>query len=347
MDRKTADTTIPWHGMSEGPECVVFNSHTSTDYVLEGAELSASSDSWAGNWVCRGRAAWLRSETPLGPGLISAVLRLPPPVEALWPAVRLLHRGNGRAPAPAWWALTNGCFFESWRARLRRSVFYFPPACLGWAFVRLPGFAVLPTWWCAMGLERLSFVLLSNKSWWFTNKKVKIVFWWSLEAYGESVAIATFSAMCRARNNNRQTKDICLFVPPLINNSLAIVLCKVKQVSIGSAIDIKIRLRTHGRLRYINVNKLMLYQFMSWLAKMHYDVMKGSRNNEIPLVHVLFKKRYFYCSAAREGLQQQSGGDVFLTQLQNWEVCNNKTSSCVWNCAPWQFAYFLQAVNPL
>lgn len=48
-DRKTANTTIPWHGMSEGPECVVFNSHTSTDYVLEGAELSASSDSWAGN----------------------------------------------------------------------------------------------------------------------------------------------------------------------------------------------------------------------------------------------------------------------------------------------------------
>lgn len=80
-------------------------------------------------------------------------------------------RGNGPAPAPAWWALTNGCFFESWRARLRRSVFYFPPACLGWAFVRLPGFAVLPTWWCAKGLKRLSFVLLSHKSWWFTNKK--------------------------------------------------------------------------------------------------------------------------------------------------------------------------------
>lgn len=49
IERKAADTTIPWHGMSEGPECVVFNSHTSTDYVLEGAELSASSDSWAGN----------------------------------------------------------------------------------------------------------------------------------------------------------------------------------------------------------------------------------------------------------------------------------------------------------
>lgn len=38
--------------MNEREECVVFNSHTSTDYVLEGAELSASSDSWAGNWVC-------------------------------------------------------------------------------------------------------------------------------------------------------------------------------------------------------------------------------------------------------------------------------------------------------
>lgn len=49
IERKAADTTIPWHGMSGGPECVVFNSHTSTDYVLEGAELSASDDSWAGN----------------------------------------------------------------------------------------------------------------------------------------------------------------------------------------------------------------------------------------------------------------------------------------------------------
>lgn len=35
--------------MSEGPESLVFNSHTSTDYVLEGAESSASRDSWAGN----------------------------------------------------------------------------------------------------------------------------------------------------------------------------------------------------------------------------------------------------------------------------------------------------------
>lgn len=157
--------------MSEGPESVVFNSHTSTDYVLEGAESSASRDSWAGNWAFRGRAAWLRSETPLGPGLISAVLRLPPRIVALWPAVCSLLRGNGRALALAWWALANGCFFESWRARLRRSVFYFPPACLGRAFVRQPGFAVLPTWWCAKGLKRLSFVLLSNKSWRFTNKK--------------------------------------------------------------------------------------------------------------------------------------------------------------------------------
>lgn len=94
IERKTADTTIPWHGMSEGPECVVFNSHTSTDYVLEGAELSASSDSWAGNWVCLGRAAWLRSETPLGPGLISVVLRLPPPVRGIV-ARRLLRFTRG------------------------------------------------------------------------------------------------------------------------------------------------------------------------------------------------------------------------------------------------------------
>lgn len=49
IERKAADTTIPWHRMSEGLECVVFNRHTSTDYVLEGTELSASSDSWAGN----------------------------------------------------------------------------------------------------------------------------------------------------------------------------------------------------------------------------------------------------------------------------------------------------------
>lgn len=35
--------------MSEGPECVVFNNHMSADYVLEGAELTASSDSWAGS----------------------------------------------------------------------------------------------------------------------------------------------------------------------------------------------------------------------------------------------------------------------------------------------------------
>lgn len=117
--------------MSEGPECVVFNSHTSADYVLEGAESSASSDSWAGNWVCLGRTAWLRLETPLGPGLISVVLRLPPTVEALWP----LHRGNGRAPAPAWWALANGRSFESRRARLRRSVLLLPSS-LPWLGIR-------------------------------------------------------------------------------------------------------------------------------------------------------------------------------------------------------------------
>lgn len=67
IERKAAVTTIRWHGMSEGPECVAFSCHTSTDYVLEGAESSARSDSWAGNWVCLGWAAWLRSEAPLGP----------------------------------------------------------------------------------------------------------------------------------------------------------------------------------------------------------------------------------------------------------------------------------------
>lgn len=49
IERKAAATTIRWHGMSEGPECVAFSCHTSTDYVLEGAESSARSDSWAGN----------------------------------------------------------------------------------------------------------------------------------------------------------------------------------------------------------------------------------------------------------------------------------------------------------
>lgn len=197
IERKAADTTIPWHGMSEGLECVVFNSHTSTDYVLEGAELSASSDSWAGNWVCLGRAAWLRSETPLGPGLISVALRLPPSRRIIV-ACRLLRFTKGmdgpllplderslmaaslKADGPVW-----GVSFTSLQLALAGHS------------SGLPGFAVLPTWWCAKGLKRLSFVLLSNKSWRFTNKKVKIVFWWCLEAYGESVATATFSALCQ------------------------------------------------------------------------------------------------------------------------------------------------------
>lgn len=29
---------------------MVLNSQTHTDYVLEGLEVSANSDSWAGNW---------------------------------------------------------------------------------------------------------------------------------------------------------------------------------------------------------------------------------------------------------------------------------------------------------
>lgn len=154
--------------MSERPECVVFNSHTSTDYVLEGAELSASSDSWAGNWVC--------GLTPLENTTGSrAHLCSPPPPSSCRGIVacRLLRFTGGiggpllpldelslmaaalKADGPIW----------------GKSVFYFSPACLGWAFIRLPGFAVLPTWWYAKGLKRLSFVSLSNKSWWFTNKK--------------------------------------------------------------------------------------------------------------------------------------------------------------------------------
>lgn len=57
IERKAAATTIRWRGMSEGPECVAFSCHTSPDYVLEGAESSARSDSWAGNCVCLGWAA--------------------------------------------------------------------------------------------------------------------------------------------------------------------------------------------------------------------------------------------------------------------------------------------------
>lgn len=83
-DRKTADVTIPWQGMSEGPECVVFNNHMSAYYVLEGAELTASSDSWAGSWACLIHEAWLHLDTPLGPGLVSTALRLPP---SLWSIV--------------------------------------------------------------------------------------------------------------------------------------------------------------------------------------------------------------------------------------------------------------------
>lgn len=190
--------------MSGGLKYVVFNSHTSTDYVLEGAELSASSDSWAGNWACRGRAAWLRSETPLGPGLISAVLHLPSLLPSPWrhcgPAVCSASLGEWTGPPlPLDELSLMAASLKSLTGPVWGGVsFYFPPASLGRAFIRLPGFAVLPTWWCAKGLKRLSFVLLSNKSWWFTNKKVKIVFWWCLEAYGDSVAVATFSALCQA-----------------------------------------------------------------------------------------------------------------------------------------------------
>ena len=70
--------------MSEGLGGVVLNSHTSTDYVLEEAEPSASSDSWAGNCVPRlcGLTV-LRDTTGTRAHLCSPP---PPPTDVLWPA---------------------------------------------------------------------------------------------------------------------------------------------------------------------------------------------------------------------------------------------------------------------
>lgn len=48
-DREVADTTMAWRQMSGEAERAAFIRHTSADYVLGGAEASASSDSWAGN----------------------------------------------------------------------------------------------------------------------------------------------------------------------------------------------------------------------------------------------------------------------------------------------------------
>lgn len=167
--------------MNGGLKRVVFNSHTSTDYVLEGAELTASSDSWAGSWTSLGRAAQFLSDTPLGLGV--RLCRLVPP-SCHWSIVAChLHPSSGGIGGPLHPLDEHPlkAVFESRRALLRRSVFYFHPACLGLAFIRLPGFAILPTWWSAMGLKRLSFVLFSKnklddlpKK----KKKKKESFWW-------------------------------------------------------------------------------------------------------------------------------------------------------------------------
>lgn len=125
-------------------ECAVFNSHTSTHYVLDGTELSASSDSWAGNWDGLGRRLgsaqkhhWARAHLSISPPPS-------PPVEALWPNFYCFLPGERTGPCPAWWALTNGCSFERRWARLRSSVFYFPPAWLGCPFVRLGALLCCP-----------------------------------------------------------------------------------------------------------------------------------------------------------------------------------------------------------
>lgn len=85
-ERRTADTdnAMAWHEWRTGEGGLV-NSHTSTDYVLEGAEPSASSDSWAGNRVCRGT----RGLTPLGNTNGSRADLCGPPASLLpqWPAV--------------------------------------------------------------------------------------------------------------------------------------------------------------------------------------------------------------------------------------------------------------------
>lgn len=172
---KTEDSTIPWQWINEGPKHVLFNSHTSTDYVLEGAELTASSDSWAGSCTSLGRTARLLSDTLLGLGLVSAPLVLHPHIVAchLHPS----SRGIGRPLHPLDEHPLKAVF-ESWWALLRRSVFYFPPACLGLAFIRLPGFAILPTWWSAMGLKRLSFVLFSKIKLDDLPKKILLIIIW-------------------------------------------------------------------------------------------------------------------------------------------------------------------------
>lgn len=115
---------------------------------------------------------WVQGSSLQSPCLPPSLPSIPRK-KALWPAVCSdSPGGNGRAPAPplderSLMAASLKADGPVWGG----VSFYFPPACLGRAFVRLPGFAVLPAWWCAKGLKRLSFVLLSNKSWWFTNKK--------------------------------------------------------------------------------------------------------------------------------------------------------------------------------
>ncbi len=86
--------------------------------------------------------------------------------------------GGKPAPRVSWWSAGNsrrllkndalvwgGASFSSIQLRLGR------------AFVKLHVFAAMPALCDAKGPERLSFVLLSTKSWWFTNKALECLFW--------------------------------------------------------------------------------------------------------------------------------------------------------------------------
>lgn len=83
------------------------------------------------------------------------------------------------APRVSWWSAGNS------RRLLKNDALLWGGASftsiqlrLGRAFVELHVFAAMPMLCDAKGPERLSFVLLSTKSWWFTNKSLECLFWW-------------------------------------------------------------------------------------------------------------------------------------------------------------------------
>lgn len=85
--------------------------------------------------------------------------------------------GGKAAPQVSWWWAGNG------RRLLKNDALVWGRASftsiqlrLGRAFVELHVFAAMPALCDAKGPERLSFVLLSTKSWWFTNKALECFF---------------------------------------------------------------------------------------------------------------------------------------------------------------------------